>query len=381
VTNDLPNLRTTPRQAREDLPSAAGDPARAALLQEYDCALTGGPYSVTFKTLSAPSGDKHDFFSVGPYWWPNPDTPDGSPYVRRDGMVNPEVLELDGHALRNMVGDVTRLLLAGQLLDKPEACARAALLLRTWFLNEETRMNPHLEYGQAITGICSGRGIGIIDTASLCGLLWQLSLAGNFPGWTPEDHAGLKRWFANFLDWMLNSRLGNDESREHNNHGTWYDAQVCAYASFVGERALIGKQLEGSLPARIHSQIADDGSMPHELSRTLPVHYSLFNLQGFLFCALVGHEIDMDLFRQGGGIGEKLTATANWFCRDLFDHSDVASSQLRPLRKVLAIWAFARLSELAGNGPWDGLSQSTSPFSWQRILYRQMRADEYLVTK
>jgi hypothetical protein len=377
---DLPSdFQMTLRKALEELRSSSC--AREALLREEESASKGGPYSVTFKQRLAPSGCKNDFMSVGPYWWPNPDTQDGSPYVRRDGMVNPEVLQLDGPALRNMVGDVTRLLLVGRMLEKPEALDRAALLLRTWFLDEETRMNPHLEYGQAITGICSGRGIGLIDTAGLCGLLWQLEAVGDFPGWTEKDQAGLKQWFAAYLDWMLTSSLGNDESREHNNHGTWYDTQVCSYAAFIGDSTLVRKQIEGSLCARITSQIASGGSMPHELARTLPVHYSLFNLQGFLICAIHGRGAGIDIFHHGDGIGKRLTSAAEWFFRDVLSRSDEASSQLRPLRKSLVVWSCAQLSELAGEGPWSDLAESVSDFVWERILYRHMRTDDYLVTR
>jgi hypothetical protein len=366
------------RAAREELLSLQD--SREALCRECASAGRGGPYSVTFKRRVAPSGCRHDFLSVGPYWWPDPDSPDGSPYIRKDGKVNPEVLQLDGHAIRNMADDVTRLLLAGQLLEKQDAFDRAALLLRTWFLDGETRMNPHLQFGQAVTGICSGRGIGLIDTASLCGLLWQLSVFPNFPGWTAHDQAGLKRWFADYLDWMLTSSLGQDESREHNNHGTWYDAQVCAYASFIGDTALIRRQLEHLTCGRVMAQIAGDGSMPHEWARTLPVHYSFFNLQGFIICALHGREAGLDLFQCDGGIGPRLTSAAEWFCRDVLPGCGEISSQLRPFRKDLTFWALVRLAALAGEGAWTGVVNSECRFAWQKILYRHMRTDEYLVS-
>lgn len=42
------------------------------------------------KTLVAASGNKHDYYSFPPYWWPNPDTQDGLPYIRKDGQTNPD---------------------------------------------------------------------------------------------------------------------------------------------------------------------------------------------------------------------------------------------------------------------------------------------------
>ncbi len=55
------------------------------LLNQAETALLAGPFTVTFDDLIPPSGDKHDYASMGPYWWPDPNTPDGLPYIRRDG--------------------------------------------------------------------------------------------------------------------------------------------------------------------------------------------------------------------------------------------------------------------------------------------------------
>ena len=52
-----------------------------------DLSLSDGPWSVMDKQHVPPSGDKHDYMSLGPYWWPDPDKPDGLPYIRRDGEV------------------------------------------------------------------------------------------------------------------------------------------------------------------------------------------------------------------------------------------------------------------------------------------------------
>jgi hypothetical protein len=73
---------------------ARNDPLlRAAylrLLDQADRAFDVGPFSVMLKSKVPPSGDKHDYMSVAPYAWPNPDTDDGLPYVTRDGCTNPE---------------------------------------------------------------------------------------------------------------------------------------------------------------------------------------------------------------------------------------------------------------------------------------------------
>ena len=49
------------------------------------------------KTITPPSGDKHDYMSQAPYWWPDPAKADGRPYIRRDGQRNPEINRLTDH--------------------------------------------------------------------------------------------------------------------------------------------------------------------------------------------------------------------------------------------------------------------------------------------
>jgi hypothetical protein len=80
---------------------ARRDPAIAEpadrLRRAADGAMKAGPWSVTLhRPKNTPAG-LHDFFSEGPYWWPDPDNP-GGPYIRRDGEVNPDrIVENDKH--------------------------------------------------------------------------------------------------------------------------------------------------------------------------------------------------------------------------------------------------------------------------------------------
>jgi hypothetical protein len=97
-----PKASTTPKLAllRVDQLEAArrrvraGDPALRpayeALLRDAKAAMTAGPWAVTDKRIVPPSGDKRDYLSFGPYWWPDSTKPNGMPYIRRDGIVNPE---------------------------------------------------------------------------------------------------------------------------------------------------------------------------------------------------------------------------------------------------------------------------------------------------
>jgi hypothetical protein len=193
---------------------AAGDPslkpALERLRREADKALEAGPFSVMDKSLTPPSGDKHDYMSIGPYWWPDPAKPDGLPYVRRDGEVNPErkAGTTDATAMGRMASAVETLALAYYFTGEERYARHAATLLRTWFLAPKTKMNPNLKYGQAIPGRVEGRGIGIIDTADLVHIPDAVGLLAGSKHWTEADQAGAVAWFDAYLDWLRTSKEG-----------------------------------------------------------------------------------------------------------------------------------------------------------------------------
>ena len=296
--------------------AASGDPeiraAIAALEADARKALAIPPLSVMDKSSTPPSGDKHDYMSQAPYWWPDPSKPDGKPYIRKDGQRNPEIGRITDRDHLGRLGEaVATLGLAFAYTGREEYAAHAARLTRVWFLDPATRMNPHLRYGQAIPGRCEGRGIGIIDTARLPELLEAVALLAGSPAWTAADQAGLDAWMAAYLAWLRDSGLGRDEAREHNNHGTWYDAQVAYLLLHGGDAAAAAELLAGVPERRIAAQVAADGSLPHELARTLSRSYVRFDLKAFAVLARLGERVGLDLWRAEAG-GRALGAAFAW---------------------------------------------------------------------
>ena len=279
---------------------SAGDksvlPTYQILLHQADQALQTGPYSVMDKSFTPPSGDKHDYMSIGPYWWPNPDTEDGLPYIQKDGEINPERNQYDRNPLGNLNKSVTALARAYYFSDHEPYAAHASKLIRAWFLDEKTRMNPHLQYAQAIKGVVDGRGIGIIDSRAFFNIADAIGLIGVSDSWTDVDQSGMKKWFSAYLNWLLNSNHGKSEAAKKNNHGTWYDV-IAAHLALFAEKDSTAKEILSGVPTkRIATQIEPDGRQPEELTRTRSFNYSVMNLQGLFYAALLGEHVGLDLW-------------------------------------------------------------------------------------
>lgn len=267
------------------------------LKRDADGYLEVEPWTITKKMLLPPSGDKHDYESQGPYWWPDPNTKDGLPYIRRDGEKNPEIEKLTDHDyLHEMIQAVKSLSMTYFLTDDEKYAAKAALFLRTWFILPETRMNPHLNFGQRIPGITEGRNIGIIETRNLGEIADAIGLLQGAKAWSMSDQQAMETWMRQYLDWLLNSDHGKGEAQQHNNHGTWYDVQVAALALFTNQEDIAKQTLMHTRDERLPNHLSPDGSQPHELARTRSWSYSVMNLQSFFTLATLGEKVGIDLW-------------------------------------------------------------------------------------
>src|SRR5438132_11285282 len=234
--------------------------AWARLERDADKAMSTGPFSVVTKGVAPPSGDKHDYMSQAPYFWPNPNSPNGLPYMHRDGERNPEINRITDHrSLDQLESSVETLALAYYFKGNEAYAVRAVQLLRAFFLDPATRMNPNLQYAQFIPGVNTGRGIGLIETRGLTQVVDAIGLLTGSKGLTKADQRGLQEWFGKFLRWMLESQNGRDEAAAKNNHGTYYDLQVASFSLFIGRKDLAIKVLQDVRQKRIATQIEPDG--------------------------------------------------------------------------------------------------------------------------
>ncbi len=280
-----------------EVKSPAVQDALKTLEEMAEFSKTRGPYSVVDKKLVPPSGDKHDYLSYSRYWWPNPKTDDGLPYIRKDGIVNRAIVAKgDRVRLANFCDDVEATALASYLLRDDEAGRHANQLLTRWFISPETRMTPSAEYAQGVPGLADGRPVGILDLRNFLRLFDAIALLKTGGYLTQDEIASLQDWFREYSHWLATSPMAQGERAATNNHGTWFYAQEAAVAMFIGDKEKASKLVRHARDVRIAAMIEPDGRQPRELERTLSMHYSYFQLEAFMHLARLGEQLDIDLF-------------------------------------------------------------------------------------
>jgi hypothetical protein len=271
-------------------------PAYEQLLQDADRLLEYAPVSVMQKSAVPPSGDKHDYMSIAPYFWPDPSKPNGLPYINKDGVVNPEVRQYTDKTNMPVVCNNIYLLSLAYYFSNDEKYARhASKLAEVWFLDTATRMNPNLNYGQAVKGVTEGRAAGLIDSRFFIWAIDGIRLLQTSKYWTARDQASMKQWFSAFLGWMQTSGIGQQEMNATNNHGVWYDAQSLAMALFADSIELAGKIVSRAVD-RLDRQMDTSGLFPLELTRTTSLHYSVFILNAFIVVAELSEQTSVNVW-------------------------------------------------------------------------------------
>jgi hypothetical protein len=320
------------RYAKAHRSDPAIAPAYAALIKRADTALAGPTYTVVDKTRTPPSGDKHDYISMGPYWWPDPAKPNGEPYVRRDGEFNPEraTNAFDVADLDAMSAGVEALSLAYWFTDDARYATKAAQLLRVWFLDPATRMNPNTRYAQGVPGRSTGRAEGVLDTYRLLRVIEGVGLLAPSKALSAADQTGLERWFADYTTWMRTDPNGREEQAAANNHGIWFDYQLAGFSLFARQDAVARQVVAEAGARRIATQVAPNGSLPLELTRTRALHYSYFALEALVGTAQFGRCVDFDLWRYKTADGRGLRAAFDFLAPYVGEEPSFPYPELKP---------------------------------------------------
>ena len=351
---------------------------RPRILKAATSALALEPITLTRFTAKLSEGGANDFYSNGDYWWPDPTKPDGLPYIRRDGQSNPENFSQHRMAVRQVNESVAALAAAYQMTREERYVDKAAELLRVFFIDPKTRMNPHLNYAQAIPGVSPGRGIGIIDTLHLIEVPVAVAAVEGSAAFPPEMASGMSKWFADYLDWMITSENGKEEAAAKNNHAVAYWLQVAAFARFTGDEKRLAESRRQFKEVFVGMQMAADGSFPAELSRTKPFGYSIFQLDNLATLCQVLSTPEKDLWSYQLPDGRGIRKAIAYLYPYLTDKSkwplppDVEAWEGWPSRQPSLLFAGIALNENRYLDLWRGLpADPTDPEVRRNIAITQ----------
>ncbi len=248
------------------------------ILKLAAAALRLEPPTITRHRATLSLGGLNDFFSTSDYFWPNPATSNGLPFISRDGQSYPELFAAHRMAMRDMRDGVSALAAAYLITHEDRYVSKASQLLRVFFVDPATKMNPNLQFAQAVPGASPGRSYGIIDGLHLIEVPRAITAMASSPALSPDTRAALKTWFADLSHWMLTSANGKAEASAKNNHSVAFFLQIAVYADFTGNEALQAECRRQFKEVFVGKQMAEDGSFPLELKRTKPYGYSIFQL-------------------------------------------------------------------------------------------------------
>lgn len=345
--------------AKAHLKDAAYSQAFRNLVSLADDDLLLKPPTVMTKEYSPASGSKHDYVSLARYAWPDETQPNGLPYVMRDGVSNPELKKFDRNKLSAMANAVYRLSLAYYFSGEEKYAQKATELIRVWFIDKKTKVNPNLRFAQHIPGKADGRCYGVIDAYSYVKMLDGVQLLEKSKSFTQKDSKLLKAWFSQLLKWLLTHPQAIEESYQKNNHATAYDVQVAAYALYTGNKKVFSDIIDNFPKCRIATQIMPDGKQPYELRRTLAFGYSQYNLT---------HIIDLMLMIKHQGVDFRQYCVSG-------EHSFFkAMDFLAPyMGKSVSDWPYQQISG------WEDKQQEMAKDFYRTYLLDESRKDYFQI--
>jgi hypothetical protein len=351
-------------------------PALDRLLREAEAALGQRPLSVLDRKKSLAGVDRHDYVSYAPYFWPDPAKPDGLPYLRKDGRHNRELVRQgDRENFGSIKKAVSALALGYYFTGKEQYAHHAATLLRTWFLDPKTRMNPNLNHAQAIPGGVSGRPAGLIEFRDMPQLVDALGLLEASAAWTPADRQAMRVWMGQFYDWLTTSTIGKGEDQARNNHASWYDVQVMALALYLGKTDDARRVAERFGERRIATQIQPDGSQPRELARANSWGYSVFNVTAMMSMAELAERVGVDLWRFRTKDGRSIRAALDYLTLFLDGQRPWPHARDReyPAKPAALAGPLIRATRAWGPDPYQRMLQALPRSAWEGIPERLLQ--------
>lgn len=324
---------------------------RERILRLAGEAMNQAPLTITTDVAKYTTGGVNDFYSNGDYWWPDPAKSDGLPYIQRDGQTNPNNFVAHRLSMRRTKDAVAALAAAYKVTGEDKYVVKAAELLKVFFVDTKTRMNPNLAYTQAVPGRTTGSKSGVIDGLHLIEFPMAIRALEKSKAFDADLAKSLHAWFAELNQWMLTHKNGIDEGMSTNNHAVAYWLQVVTFAKFNDDEATLAKARLKFKETFIEVQMAADGSFPRETARTKPYAYSIFQLDNMsTLCTLLSTEKE-NLWKYETADGRGMKKAVAWLYPFIEDKSkwtkapDVMAWEGWPTRQIAFLFAGRALNE------------------------------------
>lgn len=336
--------------------SAQASVAELMALAESDY-LKMDPLYVTQKQTLPPSGDKRDYMTLSPYWWPDPQSPNGLPYIRRDGERNPEVYNYPERENSGRLGEATLTLgLLYRVTGREIYAEKCASLIRAWFLDSEQGMHPNMRYAQLIPGRKTLRGTGIIDSRRFMSAVSAARLLEGSAAWCAADEAALRGWCNEFLTWLEQSEQGQKEMKAGNNHGLWYDAIRLMCMAYLKDQERMERVMTESLIPRLEVQISPEMTLPRELERTLSLHYTTFALEALTTASSLIGPASEQMWRYESSDGRSLVRLIEGLIPYYLKPESWPYRQINPFERDRAARLLDQVGNLLGREEWVALA-------------------------
>lgn len=266
-----------------------------------DMALTADNPSVTQNSSEVKNTTgKNNYTSFATYYHPDPSSPTGFPYVRKDGVRNKDLDAMsDAKYLNSLCTKLNHLSLLYSLTKKEEYATRAVEMINVFFVNPDTKMNPNLTYSGLVVGNSMSnlkiRG-ATIDSARLCGLPDWIELLKTSPSWNSSLQNDMVSWVDSLASWFKTDERGILQNSYSHNIKTSYVNQLASYLVFCGKEVEAKSYLENTVWNLLSSQINDEGEQILEMERAAPRHYSNFNLMLLMTLGKICHSLGINIW-------------------------------------------------------------------------------------
>lgn len=254
-------------------------------------------------------------------------------FINLDGKLNPAARDIHNiEDFDEMANAVFLNSLAWGITRSGVYSQRVRKYIQTWFLNEDTYMNPNLKYAQLQGGPEGQHGThtGILDLKSMAKVASGIILLrdGGSNEWDQQTDAHFQDWCRNYTEWLTTEQQALDEKASPNNHGTYYYAQLGSLYVIANDKEKAGATADEYFSTIYQGQITQDGDQPLEHDRTRPYHYLTYNLAGAIAVGRIAEYAGKPQWDKKASSGAGIQEACNYVMN--FPPKEEAASELWP---------------------------------------------------